>query len=340
MGRGRAHRHHRVAHSPLRPRLATGSGERRTTGSAWCIELDADFEQPPSSATSEAPFDLGPRFGFELDELHHLVWSNTVDLRDPDRPTWIGLDLAVAAGANRGLRRRAVGDVVLPDGTPIWIDAGPFRHSEPIDGVAVLHTVAIEQRSFALPGGQPVGRGPRPGSARRSHPPGWLGAHHRSRRIGKTRVLTERARHLLQQWNASDRRAVQPGGVQQAGPGGDARRTPDLPGLQVRTLNAIALAIVNGTHAVRAAGPYVAHDRRTRGPPDHRRSRVVPRKRNTDPVAPWIEALSARPARPASTRARSRQQYDGDVDGFAEVLARATAARLERRARVDFDEQI
>ena len=66
------------------------------------LELDADFEQPPSSATSEAPFDLGPRFGFELDELHHLVWSNTVDLRAPDRPTWIGLDLAVAAGATAG----------------------------------------------------------------------------------------------------------------------------------------------------------------------------------------------------------------------------------------------
>ena len=300
------------------------------------LELDADFEQPPSSATSEAPFDLGPRFGFELDELHHLVWSNTVDLRDPDRPTWIGLDLAVAAGATAG-SAGAPGDVVLPDGTPIWIDAGPFRHSEPIDGVAVLHTVAIEQRSFALPGANRSAADLAPDQlAAVTHPGG-------SARIiapagsGKTRVLTERARHLLKQWNvptgalslvAFNKRAQEE----------MRERTPDLPGLHVRTLNSIALAIVNGTP------PFAPQARtwRTIDEPDVRRiiGDLVsfPKKRNSDPVAPWIEALSLiRLGLVAPEQAE--QQYDGDVDGLVGVWP-AYRARLERQGAVDFDDQI
>ena len=62
---------------------------------------------------------------------------------------------------------------------------------------------------------------------------------------GKTRTLTERARHLLADWGlppaavclvAYNKRAADE----------MAERLPDLPGLQIRTLNALALAIVNG----------------------------------------------------------------------------------------------
>ena len=63
---------------------------------------------------------------------------------------------------------------------------------------------------------------------------------------GKTRVLAERARHLLRSW------ALPPGSVTLVAFNKRAQlelreRTSDLPGLQVRTLNAIALAIVNGS---------------------------------------------------------------------------------------------
>ncbi len=29
--------------------------------------------------TEAAPYELGPTFQFELEELHHLVWANSVD---------------------------------------------------------------------------------------------------------------------------------------------------------------------------------------------------------------------------------------------------------------------
>ena len=39
------------------------------------------------------------------------------------------------------------GDVTV-DGTPLWLDGGPVRFTAPIDGVAVVHRVAVEHRSL------------------------------------------------------------------------------------------------------------------------------------------------------------------------------------------------
>ena len=64
------------------------------------IELAASFDREPMLMTEAAPYELGPTFAFDLEELHHLVWSNSVDHRDPARPTWIALDMAIAAGAS------------------------------------------------------------------------------------------------------------------------------------------------------------------------------------------------------------------------------------------------
>ena len=300
------------------------------------IELETDFEQLPAVATSEAPFELGPRFGFELDELHHLVWSNTVDVRDPDRPTWIGLDLAVAAGA-AAVPAGSPGDVVSPDGTTVWIDAGPFRHTEPIDGVAVVHVVAIEQRSFARPGPNRSDADLAPDQLAAVTHPGGAARIIAPAGSGKTRVLTERARHLLRQWNvptgalslvAFNKRAQEE----------MRERTPDLPGLQVRTLNSIALAIVNGT------APFAPQARTWRTIDEPEVRRIIgdlvsfPKKRNSDPVAPWIEALSLIRLGLVDPD-QAEQQYDGDVDGLAAVWP-AYRARLERQGVVDFDDQI
>ena len=155
---------------------------------------------------------------------------------------------------------------------------------------------------------------------------------------GKTRVLTERARHLLMRWRlpassvclvAFNKRAQEE----------MSTRVADLPGLQVRTLNAIALAIVNGS-APFAAQPTTLT---TISELDVRRiiGRLVefPRKRNSDPVALWIEALSL-----ARLGLRDPNEvealYDGDVDGFATMLpryrhelARVAFARLRRTDR-------
>ncbi len=300
------------------------------------IELAASFEREPMLMTEAAPYELGPTFLFDLEELHHLVWVNSVDNRDADRPVWTGLDRAVAAGAT-AIDPGGVGDVVLPDGTVAWIDGGPVRHVGAIDGVPVVHAVAVEHGRLVAPSTNVCTADLAPdqlaavthagGGARIIAPAG----------SGKTRVLTERARHLLLQWNLPPS-AVSLVAFNKRAQEEMVERTSDLPGLQVRTLNAIALAIVNGRP------PFAPQPQswRTIDEPDVRRiiGDLVdfPRRRNSDPIGPWIEALTVIRlglVDPAEVEGR----YDGDVDGLAATWP-AYRQMLERRGAVDFDDQI
>jgi DNA helicase-2/ATP-dependent DNA helicase PcrA len=283
--------------------------------------------------TTQPPHQLGPRFTFVHDTLRHLLVSNTVDARTGT--AWPALASAVGLGATRVTDGR--GDIELRDGTRLWVDGGPPRFTAPIEGVAVVHRIAIDHGSLRTPLGNESSADLAPdqlaavthheGAARIIAPAG----------SGKTRVLTERARHLIRQWNlppsavclvAFNKRAQEE----------MVERTADLRGLQVRTLNAIALAIVNGT------APFARQPQRlaTIDEPEVRRliGKLVafPRKRNADPVATWIEALSL--ARlglrdPADVE----KVYDGDVDGFADVFVRFRA-ELARADTLDFDEQV
>ena len=127
------------------------------------------------------------------------------------------------------------------------------------------------------------------------------------------------ARHLVQQWRvpasaitliAFNKRAQEE----------IAARTADVPGLQIRTLNAIALAVINGS------APFARQPQRfnTIDEPEMRRiiGRLVkfPRVRNADPVATWLEALSL--ARLGLVDpAKVEGIYDGEVNGFADAFA-------------------
>ena len=299
------------------------------------IELDTDFVRQPMLMTEAEPHQLGATFAFELEELHHLVWANSVDARDASRPVWIGLDAAIARGASAA--DGVTGDVVLPDGTVVWLDGGPVRHTAPIGGTPVVHVVGVEHGSFAQPASNTSSADLAPdqlaavvhagGGARIIAPAG----------SGKTRVLTERARHLITEWNLPPT-AVSLVAFNKRAQEEMVERTADLPGLQVRTLNAIALAIVNGV------APFAPQPRtwRTLDEPDVRRiiGDLVsfPRRRNSDPIAPWIEALSLiRLGLVDPEEAEGR--YDGDVDGLTATWP-AYRAALERRGAVDFDDQI
>ena len=155
------------------------------------------FREPAHSVTSLPPYQLGPRFTFALDLLHHLVWSNAIDATT-EQPRWPLIDAAIALGATAV--HDGPGDVELPDGSRVWLDGGPARCCEPIDGLAVLHAVAIEHGSLAVPVGADATIELAPdqraavlhsgGAARIIAPAG----------SGKTRVLTERARHLVNAW--------------------------------------------------------------------------------------------------------------------------------------------
>ena len=296
--------------------------------------IDALLAQPQ---TNHAEIhEVGPRFTFELSALHHLLWSNSVDGRDPDHPTWQPANTAIGLGATAS-PQSSLGDVVLPDGTLVWLDGGPVRFTEPIDGTPVVHRISVEHGSLTpfgsnlsiadLADDQLAAVTHSGGASRVIAPAG----------SGKTRVLTERARHLLTRWRlpagavclvAFNKRAQEE----------MSTRVADLPGLQVRTLNAIALAIVNGSPPFAAQPTSLT----TITELDVRRiiGRLVefPRKRNSDPVALWIEALSlARLGLRDPTEVESL--YDGDVDGFAMVLPRYRHELAASRS-LDFDEQI
>ncbi|MEP7112239.1 MAG: ATP-dependent DNA helicase UvrD2 [Ilumatobacteraceae bacterium] len=309
--------------------------DERTT----CIlEIDdataAALAAPQTNATSI--YALGPRFTFELSALHHLVWSNAVDARDPNHVVWQLAQEAIALGASPADPTSA-GDVVLRDGTTVWLDGGPIRYSDPVGGVAVVHRIAVEHRSLLpflsntstadLAVDQLAAVTHSGGPSRVIAPAG----------SGKTRVLTERARHLLTQWRlpassvclvAFNKRAQEE----------MSARVADLRGLQVRTLNSIALAVVNGS------APFAAQSTTMTTITELDVRRIIgklvefPRKRNSDPVALWIEALSL--ARlglrdPSEVEAL----YDGDVDGFAAMLPRYRN-ELRTTRSLDFDEQI
>lgn len=300
------------------------------------IELAGSFDREPMLMTEAAPYELGPTFLFDLEELHHLVWVNSVDARDPDRPVWIGLDRAVAAGAT-AIAPGGAGDVVLPDGTAVWLDGGPVRHVDPIDGVPVIGAVAVEHGSLALPSANVCSADLAPDQLAAVTHPGGGARIIAPAGSGKTRVLTERARHLLTQWNLPPS-AVSLVAFNKRAQEEMVERTRDLPGLQVRTLNAIALAIVNG----RAPFAPQPQNWRTIDEPDVRRiiGDLVdfPRRRNSDPIGPWIEALTVIRlglVEPDEVEGR----YDGDVDGLAATWP-AYRKMLERRGAVDFDDQI
>ncbi len=306
------------------------------TGTRLVIELSASFEREPMLMTEAAPYELGPTFLFDLEELHHLVWTNSVDARDPDRPVWIGLDRALAAGV-RALEPGGAGDVVLADGTVVWLDGGPVRHIDPIHGVPVVHAVVVEHGPVTASSANSSTADLAPDQLAAVTHPGGGARIIAPAGSGKTRVLTERARHLLTRWNLPPS-AVSLVAFNKRAQEEMVERTRDLPGLQVRTLNAIALAIVNGRP------PFAPQTQswRTIDEPDVRRiiGDLVdfPRRRNSDPIGPWIEALTVIRlglVEPEEVEGR----YDGDVDGLAATWP-AYRQMLERRGAVDFDDQI
>lgn len=268
--------------------------------------------------------------------LHHLVWANAVDLRRPDQPRWAWAEAAVAAGATAG----GPADVVLADGTPAWCDGGPlvrFGAGTLGEGVALVHRIALERgRTTPLGDGRPradlapdqlaaVAHGT--GAARIIAPAG----------SGKTRVLTERARHLLRDWKVpADALCLVAFNERAAGE--MRERTADLEGLQVRTLNALGFAILDGRAGfARRGGRYQVLDERAVR--DVLATLVeVPRRLNTDPLAPWVEALS-QVRLGLRSPAEVEEQYAGDVEGLGDVLVRYRAVLRERHA-LDFDEQI
>ena len=336
----------RVPVSTGSPDAATG----RLLRSAWHgrerLVIEVDGPLPGAEpALQKYWWEWGPGLTLTDEIWNHLLTANAVDARDPDRLRFAPRDRAHEAGA-RPAGPNQPGDVISPAGGPAWCDGGPLDSFDTAEmrGAALIPAASLAAGDLSvlrhcepdadLASDQRLAVGHLGGGACIVAPAG----------SGKTRVLTERARWLVRDLG------VAPAAVCLVAYNVRARaemqeRTADLPGLEVRTLNSLALAVCNGT------GPFVrpAHHGRV-GVIGEREVRDLvhglvgeraPRRRRramTDPLAAWLEALSASRLG-LRDPAAVELDYAPDVQGFAD-LAPAYAEALEERGVVDFDHQI
>lgn len=298
----------------------------------YVVEIEGDLSFDANEATSVPPWRLGPSFAFDLERLHHLVWSNSVELRDGALTSRLA-GRAVELGAKVG----GEADVVLTDGTEAWLDGGPI--SPHVVPEPVVHAVALSAGSLAPLGTNRASADLADDQVRAVEHSGGAARIIAPAGSGKTRVLTERARHLLRDWHlpvetltlvAFNKRAQLE----------MLERTSDIAGLRVRTLNALALSILNGTDGFAAPARRSRVNTITERDVRATLDRLVdfPRRANTDPVAVWIEALTAARLE-LRDPAEVEESYGGDVEGFDEVFEMYRQHLLET-SLVDFDEQI
>ena len=294
--------------------------------------LAAGPAEAPQPVLSEAPWTLPATFEWPEERAHLLAWSNTVDGREVGSPRWRWAEAALEAGASAG----GPADVLGPGGAPLWCDGGAPTRIEL--AYPVVHRLALERSSL-----QAIEHAP----CHAELAPDQLAAvthHGGAARIiapagsGKTRVLTERARHLLLDWK------VPPGAVtllafNKRAADEMVERTRDLPRLAVRTLNALGYALLDGRppFAPRGERYQVIDEREVRRILDGLLE-LGRRRLNTDPVAPWIDALSA-VRLGLREPAEVEREFGGDVDGLSEVFPRYQSILRDRRL-LDFDQQI
>ncbi|MEM9135382.1 MAG: ATP-dependent DNA helicase UvrD2 [Actinomycetota bacterium] len=308
--------------------------------------------RPQAEDRLDVPFDqLSPRSEIPGERLAFALSANTVDLLDGEhrfeplaRALALGAPPADAGSdASSSTAGAGDGDVVV-DGRPVWVDGGPLTAHDGadlggLDVVPRVQLVAGVLRAVA-PGAVAATAELAPDQLQAVQHDGGPARIIAPAGSGKTRVLTERTRHLLAE------RGLAPPTValvayNRRARGEMAERLADQPSLTIRTLNSLALGIATGR------APFVADARaqglETIGELDARRllERLVPGKRRrqlTDPLEPWIDALSA-----CRLGLRDPEEveaaYGADVTGFAEVLPNYRAALAERNL-VDFDEQI
>lgn len=346
------------------PRVAVAAADRATAdelGRAWrerramIIELTPgigldDPDVPPAEAvTDRQPWEWSVDLDLVGERLHHAVWANAADGRaGPGCGRWRWADAARRLGATHSPTSAdgAAGtgaDVVLPDGTPALCDGGPLDAAlGGRMGMAVVHRISLEH-DMLEPLGPDVPTGPTSatdltapegpmGTALAADQRAAVAAPGAGARViapagsGKTRVLTERARMMLQGWRLPpDAIALVAYNVRAAGE--MKARLADVGDVRVRTLNALGLRLCGRTSTIdevevrRILGGLV----------------TFPKRAETDPVAPWIEALGRVRLGLADPATVERELPDvSDLERVAGVYRK----ELARRGVVDFDEQV
>ena len=299
------------------------------------IELGIDSQELQDRETCLRPVhDLDPRFEFSRERLHFLVWANTYDARSGDPIWWHGRKAARRLG-DRGVTPGGPADIELEDGTACFVDGGPFAPPPLSGGAAVVHRWNTEAGSLSVVGHRPPEADLAPdqlaavshatGSARVIAPAG----------SGKTRVLTERLRHLIGGCGvdpstvtalAYNRRAADEL-MERSGSLTTGRHA------HIRTLNSMGQWICDsygGQGRLRVLEEPSVRDL-------IQEVFEVRRQANTDTVLPYIDALSA--VRLGLTPPAEVEELIADAQGLTDGFDTYRAALAEAGA-VDFDEQI
>ena len=308
--------------------------------SAWSerrpvvIELAVDPDALREPERHEGPvYALGPGFTFWRERLHFLVWANSYDARDGD-PVWWHGRRAARRLADQGVDEGGSADVTGPDGREWWVDGGPPDPPPIDDGSTTVHRWSAEAGRLVADTRRAPDADLAPDQlAAVDHPSGPV-------RViapagsGKTRVLTERLRLLVQRGTTPEVVTALAYNTRAADELRD--RVADVlgpDGPHVRTLNSLALWVCN---RFGSDGPVRVLDelgvRNLIG-----ELFEVRRQANTDTTAPFVAALSL--VRLGLVTPEAAEEAYPDASGVAEGFTGYRAA-LAERGQVDFDEQI
>ena len=279
----------------------------------------ATFREPMSYGVE--PWKVDPAFDPTYDRLHFLIWANNYDARAGD-PIWWWSQKAERLGAPKAASGH--GDVVV-DGEELWIDGGPREplalphiHAETIDlqRLTIARQPVDAHPTILLAPDQMAAVSHQVGPARIIAPAG----------SGKTRVLTERLRHLLVQRGVESELVAAVAYNKNAQQELAERCAAFRP--RVVTLNALGHELLGR--------PPVLDERELRRIVE----RLVPaqrRRANVDPIGPYLEALSR--VRMGLLDPAEVEDERDDVPGLAEAFD-PFREELKRQGAVDFDEQI
>jgi DNA helicase-2/ATP-dependent DNA helicase PcrA len=302
------------------------------------IDLRVDpirFRRPES--WTRDPWELSPSFEPWLDRLHFLVWHNSYDARSGEPIWWWGRKAARVGGTAADELpdgdEPVDGDVVLPDGTVAWIDGGPpddvdparlapavLIRAESVDAGELRAVPAWAEPDAELAPDQLAAVAHRGGPARIIAPAG----------SGKTRVLTERLRHLLAD-RGHQRDLLLAVAYNRKAQEEMAARTDGL-GARIQTLNALGYELI-GRHAGRR--PQILDEREIRRRLEPHLPKLQHRL-NTDPMAPYLEGLSVIRL---GLRDPDEVELEADAPGLADAVGPYREG-LRRDGVLDFDEQI
>ncbi len=308
------------------PSLVIGSLHQawaRRTAVAVVLGVDPARYRAPASVT-DAPWRLGPAFEPSADRLHFLVWANNYDARaDAAEPVWWWARKAGRLGATPTPTGAA--DILLPDGTPAWVDGGPRAPMALAEVIVHRETIELGRLTPQPPPVAPQGDLAADQLAAVVHASGPC-------RViapagsGKTRVLTQRLRHLLGDRGVERELTLAVAYNVKAKEELEARTTAFRP--RVQTLNGLGWSLLGR--------PRLLEDREVRRIVDE----LAPRHRhlaNTDPIAPYLEGLAA-----IRLGLRDPQEVEAtrdDAPGLAALFDRYRE-RLARHPAVDFDDQV